>query len=65
MQVWDPASAHSVSTFAEHTAMVYCAIWAPRRPLTFASVGADGMLKIWDCRQPGRSAQVHKPRLPY
>ena len=36
---WDPATSQCVGLFSEHTSpLVYCAVWSPRHPGTFASV---------------------------
>ncbi|GIX87333.1 peroxisomal targeting signal 2 receptor [Caerostris extrusa] len=44
-----------VSAFLEHSNQVFQASWSPHCVETFASVSADGTLRLWDIRTPQQS----------
>lgn len=48
IKLWDPNSTSSLCTYAGHSKLVYNAMFSPLIPNTFASVSADGYLKIWN-----------------
>ncbi|CRK96107.1 CLUMA_CG009542, isoform A [Clunio marinus] len=48
IKIWDPNSTTSLCTYAGHSKLVYNAMFSPLIPNTFASVSADGYLKIWN-----------------
>eukprot|EP00041_Stephanoeca_diplocostata_P011165 m.181189 g.181189 ORF g.181189 m.181189 type:complete len:321 (+) comp18442_c0_seq1:209-1171(+) len=59
VKLWNPLQpAQPVATFAEHMAMVYQAVWSPRKQGVFASCSGDGTLKIWDARTPPHAMQT-------
>lgn len=62
-KVWDPHSDASVLTCVPTTddvptgsSNVYRAAWSPHSAGIFATVSADGALRIWDCRSKGSLA---------
>lgn len=48
IKLWDPNCTSSLCTYAGHSKLVYNAMFSPLIPNTFASVSADGYLKIWN-----------------
>lgn len=48
IKIWDPNRKNSLSTFLDHTELVYNAMWSPLLPNCFASVSGDGTLKLWN-----------------
>jgi len=48
IKLWDPNSTASLCTYNGHSKLVYNAMFSPLIPNTFASVSADGYLKIWN-----------------
>lgn len=48
IKLWDPNSTASLCTYTGHSKLVYNAMFSPLIPNTFASVSADGYLKIWN-----------------
>lgn len=48
IKVWDPNCTTSLCTYSGHSKLVYNAMFSPLIPNTFASVSADGYLKIWN-----------------
>lgn len=55
IKLWDPVRVQSLSTYRGHAELVYSAKFAPHMANTFASVGGDGLLKLWST-QSGRPA---------
>lgn len=53
IKLWDPVRTQSLSTYRGHAELVYSAKFAPHMANTFASVGGDGLLKLWST-QSGR-----------
>jgi WD40 repeat protein len=51
-----------MQTFAEHTKSVSSVKWNPNNQDQFASVSADGLLKVWD-RRSGDSIATMTDRL--
>lgn len=51
IKLWDPNFISSLQTYADHTKIVYAAKFAKQRSNMFASVSADGYLKLWNCSQ--------------
>lgn len=47
IRLWDPVRTQSLSTYRGHAELVYSAKFAPLMASTFASVGGDGLLKLW------------------
>lgn len=48
IKIWDPNSTTSLCTYMAHSKLIYNASLSPLIPNTFASVSADGFLKIWN-----------------
>lgn len=48
IKLWDPNCSSSLCTYSAHSKLVYNATFSPHIPNTFASVSADGYLKIWN-----------------
>lgn len=48
VKIWDPNSTTSLCTYMAHSKLIYNASLSPLIPNTFASVSADGFLKIWN-----------------
>lgn len=48
IKLFDPNSTSSLCTYSGHSKLVYNAMFSPLIPNTFASVSADGYLKIWN-----------------
>lgn len=48
IKLWDPNFTTSLCTYNGHSKIVYNAVLSPLIPNTFASVSADGYLKIWN-----------------
>lgn len=63
IKLWDPNRVESLGTYTGHSQLVYNAMFAPRIPNTFASVGGDGYLKLWNTlalpNRPSASIKVH------
>lgn len=62
IKLWDPNRTNSLSTYAGHSPIIYNAMFSPHIPNTFASVGGDGYLKIWNLfgfDQPIASIKAH------
>lgn len=51
--VWDTERSSALSTYRGHGHYVYCAMWSPLLSGCFATTSGDGMLRIWDIKQPG------------
>jgi peroxin-7 len=47
LKLWDPNRRESVSTYYAHAVIAYSAVFSPKIPNMFASVGGDGYLKLW------------------
>jgi peroxin-7 len=48
IKLWDPNTTTSLCTYMSHSKLIYNASFSPIIPNTFASVSADGFLKIWN-----------------
>ncbi|XP_055700842.1 peroxisomal targeting signal 2 receptor [Phlebotomus papatasi] len=48
IKLWDPHRSASISTYLGHSELVYSAMFSCHIPNTFASVGGDGYLKVWN-----------------
>lgn len=60
-------SVEPLNTYKGHINVVEDVVWHYSRPNTFASVGDDKLLIVWDEREPGNPAQKARPppaRLP-
>lgn len=52
IKLWNPDYATSLHTYDGHSKLVYASKFASNMPSIFASVSADGYLKIWDLSLP-------------
>lgn len=52
IRLWNPEYTMSLKTYTNHTQLVYESKFSKKMPNIFASVSADGCLKIWDLLQP-------------
>lgn len=52
IKLWNPDYMMSFKTYADHSNIVYESKFAKKTANIFASVSADGYLKIWDILQP-------------
>lgn len=62
IKLWDPLYATSMRTYNDHSDFVFNAKFSPTMANVFASVGADGFLKLWDVldHRPKASLQSHQ-----
>lgn len=62
IKLWDPLYAASMRTYNGHSDFVFNAKFSPGMANVFASVGADGFLKLWDVldQRPKASLQSHQ-----
>lgn len=62
IKLWNPDYATSLHTYNSHSKLVYASKFARKIPSIFASVSADGYLKIWDISlpQPISSILAHR-----
>lgn len=62
VKLWDPLITASLRTYADHADLVYSAKFSPGMANVFASVSADGFLKLWDVldHSPKASHQAHQ-----
>lgn len=65
VKLWDALYAKSLSTYHEHSQLVYQTKFSPYLPKTFASVSGDGYLKIWNtnCSTAIITAKTHSPEV--
>ncbi|XP_067126139.1 peroxisomal targeting signal 2 receptor-like [Centruroides vittatus] len=62
VKVWDTEKFICLSTYTSQRNYVNCVTWSPHFPGCFASVSGDGMMRIWDLKQPnypGSQFQAH------
>lgn len=52
IKLWNPDYITSLNTYRNHTKLVYAAKFSKRTRNVFASVSADGYLKLWNILQP-------------
>lgn len=62
IKLWDPLYTASMRTYNDHSDFVFNAKFSPGMANVFASVGADGFLKLWDVldHRPKASLQSHQ-----
>lgn len=48
MKLWDSNRLNSLTTFAGHSDLIYCAKFSPLLANIFASVSTDGLLNLWN-----------------
>jgi len=52
VRMWDAVRMQTVQIFPDHNGIVYSSVWSPYIPLTFASTSGDGMLRIFNVKEP-------------
>lgn len=62
IKLWDPLYTASMRTYSGHSDLVFNAKFSPAMTNVFASVGADGFLKLWDVldHRPKANLQSHQ-----
>jgi WD40 repeat protein len=60
VRVGDLVGGKFLSTFQAHTTNCYQAAWSPHTESAWATVGTDGLLKIWDLKSASKTIATVK-----
>lgn len=65
IKLWDILYSKSLSTYSDHSQLVYQSKFSPNHRNTFASVSGDGCLKIWNtnCSAAMITVQTNSPEV--
>ncbi|KAM0755953.1 WD40 repeat-like protein [Meredithblackwellia eburnea MCA 4105] len=58
--IWDISTSHPITQLIAHDREVYDVSWSPQSPNVFASVGADGSVRMFDLRSLDHSTILYE-----